>query len=160
MTRMKPRLCSPSVPAAMAVVLALISAAPPAIGGMHEPALRQTRRLAKESAPQSDTGSAPSSSELDHFVHAVVDVGNIKRAARPAIVGAASQTDRTKLEQATVKQIKAAIRGNDLSVHRYLQIAAFVQTHKSVQKTVLALMKQLPIPPPPPYQPLNPKPQL
>lgn len=99
---------------------------------------------------------APTSAELDDFAHAIVATGNIKRAAQPGITSAATAVDRVRLEQAATRQIKAAIRGNHLSVKRYPQIVAFVQAHPAAQTEVLGLLKQLPLPQPPPYQPLNP----
>lgn len=148
MTRI--RLPSMSVVVALASVL-LMS---PTFAGAHAPAQQHDMDSATQAMPRPDAGSEPSRAELDRFAHAVVEVGNIRRAARSGIAGAATPAARIKLEDATVRKIKAAIRGNQLSVHRYLQIVAFVQTHPAVQKKVVALMKQL-MPPLPLEQPLN-----
>jgi len=138
--------------AAAAVALAIILPMQPAFARAPVPPSPQqaTQPIHKASA-KPDVDLAPSNAELDRFAHAVVDVGNIKRSAQPGIEGAPSQADRKRLEQATVQQIKAAIRGNHLSVHRYMQIVAYVQAHPMAQRNVVAMMKQL-MPPLPPQQ--------
>lgn len=142
-----------SVGVSIAVVLATAISAPPVFAGARASA--HVRRPVNKVASRTDTGPAPTSAELNEFAHAVVAVGNIKRAARQGITSAPTRADRSKLEQATTGEIKAAIRSNHLSVHRYLQIITFVQTHPATQKKVVALLKQL-MPPLPPQQPLNP----
>lgn len=114
---------------------------------------QQTSQPTSKAPAKPDIGSAPSGAELDRFAHAAVQVGNIKRTAGPEIEAASSKADRAKLEQATVKRIKTAIRSHHLSVHRYLQIIAYVQAHPAEQQKVVALMRQL-MPPLPPQQPL------
>lgn len=139
--------------AAAAMALAILMPAQPALARTPAPPpvpQEATQPTHKPSA-RPDAGPAPSDAELDRFAQAVVDVGNVKRAARPKIENAPSEEDRTKEEQATVKAIKAAIRGDHLSVHRYLQIVAYVQAHPAAQRKVVALMKQL-MPPLPPQQ--------
>lgn len=128
--------------------------AAPALAGTPVPVQPQAPPHATAAAA-THNGSAPTRAELDDFAQAVVAVGGIKRDARPGIVDAATPADRSHLEQATAAQIKAAIRSHHLSLHRYLQIVAFIDTHPATQRQVIALMKQLPIPPPPPYQPLH-----
>lgn len=137
----------------MLVSLALVA---PALAGTPVPARALPPQPAAAGATaRGDTGSAPTRVELEDFAQAVVAVGGIKRDARPGIVAAATPAERTRLEQAATAQIKGAIRSHHLTLHRYLQIVAFVGAHPQAQRQVVALMKQLPIPPPPPYQPLH-----
>lgn len=137
----------------IAVVVTAAISAPPVFAGAH--ALAHVSRPAEKVTSRTEAGRAPSSTELDEFAHAVVAVGNIKRAARQGITDAPNRADRSKLERAATGEIKAAIRSNHLSLHRYLQIIAFVQAHPATQNKVIALLKQL-MPPLPPQQPLNP----
>lgn len=139
--------------AVVAMALAIISVPAAAIARMSVPVPQQAPQPTSKAPAKPDAGSAPSGAELDRFAHAAVQVGNIKRAAGPEIEAAPSKTDRTKLEQATVKRIKTAIRSHDLSVDRYLQIIAYVQAHPAEQQKVVALMRQL-MPPLPPQQAL------
>lgn len=138
--------------AAAAMALAIIMPVQPACARAAVPPIpQQAAQPTHKASAKPDDGPAPSNAELDRFAHAVVDVGNIKRSARPAIQDAPTQADRKRLEQATVQQIKAAIRDYHLSVHRYLQIVAYVQAHPAAQRKVVAAMKLL-LPPLPPQQ--------
>ncbi|MGH8147771.1 MAG: DUF4168 domain-containing protein [Rhodanobacteraceae bacterium] len=134
------------------VILTAAIAASPALGGVRAP---DPLHLTNRAAARADAGPAPTDTELDHFAHAIIATGNIKRAARPGIVNAPTPADRAKLDHATANAIKAAIRSNHLSVQRYLQIITFVQGHPATQMKVVALLKLL-MPPLPSQQPLNP----
>lgn len=144
-----------SAAVSMAVVLATALSASPGFAGTGAIAQPSSRHPIDKGAAAADAGPAPTSTELDDFAHAVVATGNIKRAARQEIVDAPTAADRDKLKQATTNEIKAAIRSNHLSVHRYLQIITFVQANPATQKKVVARLKLL-MPPLPPQQPLNP----
>lgn len=135
-----------SVGALLALLLAAAITASPALAG---PPTAAPGNSASAVTAGSDAGPAPTDAELDDFARAIVATGNIKRDASPGIEGAPTPADRTSLEQAATRKIKAAIRNNHLSVHRYLQIVAFVQAHPAAQKKVVALLKSL-MPPLPP----------
>ncbi len=144
-TRRRPNLAVLAVTLAAASVAMPLPAAPAPV----PPSAAHGTVVATTAAP------APTPAELDDFARAIIATGNIKRAARPGIEGATTAANRARLEQAATRRIKAAIRSDHLSVRRYLEIVAFVQAHPAAQAQVLGLLKQLPLPPPPPYQPLN-----
>lgn len=134
---------------AAAVMLMLTWAAAPVLAGA--PSLPHGAIHKVAVSAMSDT--APTNIELDEFAEAVIATGNIRRAARRRIVGASSATERTRLEHQAARAIKAAIRRHHLSLQRYLQIIAFINAHPATQRKFVALMKALPMPPPPSYQP-------
>jgi hypothetical protein len=136
----------------VAMVVAILAQA--AFAGPHRPAQPNAGVHMDKMASSADPGPAPTSVELDELAHAIVATGNIKRAARPGIANAPDAADRARLEQAAANRIKAAIRSNHLSVHRYLQIVAFVQTHPAEQRKVVARLKLL-MPSLPLQQPLD-----
>lgn len=134
--------------AAAAVMLMLAGAAAPVLA--EAPSMPHSAIHKAAVSATSDT--APTNIELDEFAEAVIATGNIKRAARRSIVGATSATERTRLEHQATRAIKSAIRRHHLSLQRYLQIVAFINAHPATQRQFVALMKALPMPPPPGYQ--------
>lgn len=106
-------------------------------------------------AGQADTGPAPSDAELQHFAKAVLQVQTIKNSLQPELANAKSANDRTQIEQSAEKKMEAAVRSNDLSPKRYVEIANVVQTDPAVRKKVQDMMP----PQPQPQAPQAPQPQ-
>jgi hypothetical protein len=139
----------------LAGILASLALASPAFAGTPSPAQQNALLPASKTMQRFHSRSVPTRAELEDFAQAVVAIGSVKQAAQPGISSASTPAERARLERAATAQIKAAIRSHHLSERRYLQIIAFIDDHPATQHQVIALMKQLPIPPPPPYQPLH-----
>lgn len=97
-------------------------------------------------ATQGDTGPAPNDTELKHFAQAIVEVQGIKDSVQPQLAAAKTPDDRTKLQQAAEKKMEAAVESNQLSPHRYVQIATLVQTDSTVRARVQKLLPPQPQP--------------
>lgn len=125
---------------AIAVALGVAMAAPAA--------LAQPQPVGQQAAPpptsapagQPGTGPTPNDTELKHFAQAAVQVQSIKKTMQPKLAAATSADDRTKLKAAAEKKMETAVRDNDLSLHRYVQIAQLVQTNSAIRAKVQKLM--------------------
>lgn len=93
---------------------------------------------------QSETGAPPSQAELKHFAAAAVQVENIKQTLQPKLATAKDDSARNGLKQAAEKQMEAAVRNNELSLHRYIEIANVVQTNSTIRNEVQQLMPPKP----------------
>jgi Domain of unknown function (DUF4168) len=101
---------------------------------------------AQASAPatQPGAGPAPNDAELKNFAHAAVDVQNIRKSIQPKLAAAKTADARKQVKQAAEKQMEAAVRGNHLSLQRYVQIANVVQTDSTVRAKVQSFMPPQP----------------
>jgi hypothetical protein len=135
----------------------IVAAVSLAIAMLAPAALAQTQPAPQQAAPQgnaasqTDTGPAPSDTELKNFAGAVVDVQNIKNSLQPQLASAKTPDDRTKLKQSAEQKMEAAVESHQLSPKRYVQIANLVQTDSSVRAKVQQFM-----PPQQPQQPQQP----
>ena len=130
---------------AIAVALAVAMSAPAAFA-QTQPANPQQTPPANAAAAQADTGPAPSDAELKNFAQAIVEVQGIKDSVQPQLAAAKTPDDRTKLQQAAEKKMEAAVESNQLSPHRYVQIATLVQTDSTVRARVQKLLPPQPQP--------------
>ena len=130
---------------AIAVALAVAMSAPAALA-QTQPANPQQTPPANAAAAQADTGPAPSDAELKNFAQAIVEVQGIKDSVQPQLAAAKTPDDRTKLQQAAEKKMEAAVESNQLSPHRYVQIATLVQTDSTVRARVQKLLPPQPQP--------------
>ncbi len=89
---------------------------------------------------RTDTGPAPTDTELQHFARAAEDVIGIRQATEPKLAAAKDPGARTKVQQGAEKQMEAAIQQHHLSVRRYEQIAMVVQTDSTLRAKVMKLM--------------------
>lgn len=126
---------------ATAVTLGLAFSAPLALA-QTPPAAPPPQAPAQ--AASSNTGPAPTDTELKEFAHAVLDVQALKNSLQPKLAAAATPAARQKIEQASEKQMEAVVRQHDLSVHRYVQIAKVVQTNNAVRAKVQSYMPPAP----------------
>ncbi|HET9819099.1 MAG TPA: DUF4168 domain-containing protein [Rhodanobacteraceae bacterium] len=131
-------------PGAAAVVTLGIAMLAPAALAQTQPATPQ-QAPAQDSAAASQTGPAPSDSELKQFAGAAMDVQGIRQSLQPQIQAAQTEDARTKLKATAEKKMEAAVRSHQLSLQRYVQIANLVQTDSTIRAKVQKLM--------PPQQP-------
>lgn len=124
---------------AIAVALGLAMAAP-AVLAQPQAASQATPPPTSAPATQPGTGPTPNDTELKHFAHAAVAVQNIRKTLQPKLAAATSANDRTKLKAAAEKKMEAVVRSNDLSLHRYVQIAQLVQTNSTIRAKVQKFM--------------------
>jgi len=129
---------------ALAVSLAMAMSAPAALAQTQPATPPQTPPAA--TATQGDMGPAPNDTELKHFAQAIVEVQGIKDSVQPQLAAAKTPDDRTKLQQAAEKKMEAAVESNQLSPHRYVQIATLVQTDSTVRARVQKLLPPQPQP--------------
>jgi hypothetical protein len=132
--------------AAVAVTLGIAMLAP-ATFAQTQPATpqQQTPGQTNPAANPSDTGPAPNDTELKHFADAVVEVQGIRQSLQPQLAAAKTDDARTQLKATAEKKMETAVRSNQLSLDRYVQIAKLVQTNSQVRARVQQLM--------PPQQP-------
>ena len=134
---------------AAAVSLAIAMLAPAALA-QTQPTPQQAPPQGNAAASQTDTGPAPTDTELKNFAGAVVDVQNIKNSLQPELASAKTPDDRTKLKDSAEQKMEAVVESHQLSPKRYVQIANLVQTDSSVRAKVQKFM------PPQPAQPQQP----
>lgn len=126
----------------LAVALGIAALTPAAFAQTPPPAQPQASTQATTAATNKpDTGSAPTSAELQHFADAARDVQSIKQSVQPQMAKARNADDRTKLKVAAEKKMEAAVREHHLSVHRYEQIAMAAQTDPSIRAKLMKLMQ-------------------
>lgn len=128
---------------AAAVSLAIAMLAPAALA-QTQPAPQQAPSQDNAAASQTDTGPAPSDTELKNFAGAVVDVQNIKNSLQPQLAAAKTADARTQLQQSGEKKMEAVVESHQLSPKRYVQIANLVQTDSSVRAKVQKFMPPQP----------------
>ncbi|WP_324944072.1 DUF4168 domain-containing protein [Dyella sp.] len=119
--------------------------APAALAQTQPTTQQQTPPPAGAAASRSDTGATPNDTELKHFADAVVEVQGIRQDLQPKLADAQSEGARTKLKAAAEKKMESAVKSNQLSLDRYVQIAKLVQTDSQIRARVQQLM--------PPQQP-------
>ena len=131
-----------------------------AIAMLAPAALAQTQSTPQQAPPQgnapasqTDTGPAPTDTELKNFAGAVVDVQNIKNSLQPELASAKTPDDRTKLKDSAEQKMEAVVESHQLSPKRYVQIANLVQTDSSVRAKVQKFMPPQPAQPQQPQQP-------
>lgn len=135
---------------AAAVSLAIAMLAPAALA-QTQPMPQQASPQGNAAASQTDTGPAPSDTELKNFAGAVVDVQNIKNSLQPELASAKTPDDRTKLKASAEQKMESVVESHQLTPKRYVQIANLVQTDDSVRAKVQKFM-----PPQPVQQPQQP----
>lgn len=128
---------------ASAVALGIAMLAPAAFAQTQPAPQQPTPPAGNAAAP--DTGSTPNDTELKHFAKAVVEVEGIRQGLQPKLAAAKTDDERTQLKQAAEMQMESAVRSNQLSLDRYVQIAKLVQTDSQIRARVQQLM--------PPQQP-------
>lgn len=107
---------------------------------------QQTTPQGNAAASEPGAGPAPSDTELKHFADAAVDVQNIRKSLQPQLAAAKTEDARTQLKATAEKKMETAVRSNQLSLQRYVQIANLVQTDSSVRARVQKLMPPEPAP--------------
>ena len=137
---------------AAAVSLAIAMLAPAALA-QTQPTPQQAPPQGNAAASQTDTGPAPTDTELKNFAGAVVDVQNIKNSLQPELASAKTPDDRTKLKDSAEQKMEAVVESHQLSPKRYVQIANLVQTDSSVRAKVQKFMPPQPAQPQQPQQP-------
>lgn len=95
-------------------------------------------------ANPADTGPAPTQAELANFAKAAVAVQGIRNAMQPKLASAQGTSAKTQIKQAAEKQMEAAVESNNLSLHRYIQIADVVQQNSTIRAEVQKLMPPAP----------------
>lgn len=131
--------------AAVAVTLGIAMLAPVSFAQAQPATQQQTPSQSDPAAGPSDTGPAPNDTELKHFANAVVQVQSIRQSLQPQLAAAKSPDARTQLKATAEKKMETAVRDNQLSLDRYVQIAKLVQTNSQIRARVQQLM--------PPQQP-------
>jgi hypothetical protein len=131
--------------AAVAVTLGIAMLAPATFAQTEPATPQQTPSQSNPAANPSDTGPAPNDTELKHFANAVVEVQGIRQSLQPQLAAAKTDDARTQLKATAEKKMETAVRSNQLSLDRYVQIAKLVQTNSQVRARVQQLM--------PPQQP-------
>lgn len=126
--------------AAAAVTLGIAMLAPAALAQTQPATPQQAPAQGNAAASQSDTGPAPSDTELKNFAQAIVQVQGIKDSLQPQLAAAQTADARTKLQQSAEKKMEAAVESHQLSPHRYVQIATLVQTDSTVRAKVQKLL--------------------
>lgn len=126
--------------AAAAVTLGIAMLAPAALAQTQPATPQQAPTQGNAAASQSDTGPAPSDTELKNFAQAIVQVQGIKDSLQPQLAAAQTADARTKLQQSAEKKMEAAVESHQLSPHRYVQIATLVQTDSTVRAKVQKLL--------------------
>lgn len=124
---------------AIAVALAIAMAAPAALA-QPQPVGQQQATPSSAPAGQPGAGATPNDTELKHFAQAAVQVQSIKKTMQPEIASAKTPDARNKLQQTAEKKMETVVRNNDLSLHRYVQIAQLVQTNSTIRARVQKLM--------------------
>jgi hypothetical protein len=137
---------------AAAVSLAIAMLAPAALA-QTQPTPQQAPPQGNAAASRTDTGPAPTDTELKNFAGAVVDVQNIKNSLQPELASAKTPDDRTKLKDSAEQKMEAVVESHQLSPKRYVQIANLVQTDSSVRAKVQKFMPPQPAQPQQPQQP-------
>jgi hypothetical protein len=125
---------------ATAVALGIAMLAPAAFAQNQLATQQQTPPPAGAAASQSDTGATPNDTELKHFADAVVEVQGIRQNLQPQLANAKTEDARTQLKADAEKKMESAVRSNQLSLDRYVQIAKLVQTDSQVRARVQQLM--------------------
>jgi hypothetical protein len=131
--------------AAVAVTQGIAMLAPATFAHTEPATPQQTPSQSNPVANPSDTGPAPNDTELKHFANAVVEVQGIRQSLQPQLAAAKTDDARTQLKATAEKKMETAVRSNQLSLDRYVQIAKLVQTNSQVRARVQQLM--------PPQQP-------
>lgn len=126
--------------ATLAVTIGLAVLAPVALAQTQPAAQPQQAPQGNAPAGQPAPGPAPNDAELKNFAHAALQVQSIKESVQPKLAAAKTPDDRTKVAAAAEKQMEAAVKSNQLSLQRYVQIASVVQNDSTVREKVQKLM--------------------